>query len=210
WADGLAIYLATLYPLVYWHTHPRAFHWFLKGDFVRVAAPWLAGAVGALYAVVLMLYAAKTLWRRDWNVPKHLILAGTALSWYAGIVRHNGDLVFTVTNVVAHGVPYMALIWIYQIKQAERAPNAYLQRWFRPRMVAAYVGLLLLLAYGEEALWDALVWREHAQFFGWLAGMGPVEDRGLMAMVVPLLAVPQATHYVLDGFLWRRQDNRKM
>lgn len=206
--DGLAIYLATLYPLTYWHTHPRAFHWFLKGDFVRIAAPWLSDATGAVYLAVLVVYAGKELRRwRQVNVPKQLMLIGTALSWYSGIVRHNGDLTFTLTNVVAHGIPYMALIWIYQRKRVARSPNAYLQKWFRARMIPAYVGTLLLLAYLEEALWDALVWRDHAQFFGWLDMLGQVQDHGLMAMVVPLLAVPQATHYVLDGFLWRRQTS---
>ena len=29
-----------------------------------------------------------------------------------------------------------------------------------------------------------------------------------MALVVPLLALPQAVHYVLDGVLWRRDDTR--
>jgi hypothetical protein len=24
---------------------------------------------------------------------------------------------------------------------------------------------------------------------------------------VPLLAVPQLTHYILDGFVWRRKNN---
>jgi hypothetical protein len=27
---------------------------------------------------------------------------------------------------------------------------------------------------------------------------------------VPLLAVPQVTHYVLDGFIWRRKTNPEM
>ena len=29
-------------------------------------------------------------------------------------------------------------------------------------------------------------------------------------LVVPLLAVPQLTHYVLDGFLWRRRANPRL
>ena len=33
---------------------------------------------------------------------------------------------------------------------------------------------------------------------------------GLLAVVVPLLMVPQATHYVLDGLLWRRKDTRRL
>ena len=29
-----------------------------------------------------------------------------------------------------------------------------------------------------------------------------------LALVVPLLTVPQGTHYVLDGLIWRRGDTR--
>jgi hypothetical protein len=35
WLDTALIYLATLYPLIFWHTHlPRNFSWFVDGDFV--------------------------------------------------------------------------------------------------------------------------------------------------------------------------------
>jgi hypothetical protein len=32
----------------------------------------------------------------------------------------------------------------------------------------------------------------------------------VLALLVPLLALPQATHYVLDGMLWRRGDTRRL
>ncbi|MBL8175359.1 MAG: hypothetical protein JNK48_11865, partial [Bryobacterales bacterium] len=200
WVDGAAVYLATLYPLVYWHTHPRSFHWFLPGDFVVLAAGWLESAVLAVYAVALAAYAGKAAmdWRRMGavNWPKHLVLAGTALSWYVGIVLFDGDLTFTATNVVAHGVPYMALIWMYERKKSGAAI-------YRPSMTPVFVGLLLAVAYVEEAFWDVLVWRDHTQFFAWLAVLPQLEEKAALSIVVPLLAVPQATHYVLDGFIWR-------
>jgi hypothetical protein len=31
-----------------------------------------------------------------------------------------------------------------------------------------------------------------------------------LALLVPLLALPQATHYLLDGVLWRRTDTRRL
>jgi hypothetical protein len=34
-----------------------------------------------------------------------------------------------------------------------------------------------------------------------------VRPGGFENVLVPLLAVPQITHYVLDGFLWRRRSN---
>jgi hypothetical protein len=43
------------------------------------------------------------------------------------------------------------------------------------------------------------VWRDHPSLFRF-----PSLDLGAWyALIVPLLALPQATHYVLDGFLWR-------
>ncbi len=194
--EAAAIYLATLYPLIYWHTHKRAFRWFVSGDFVSVASPSAATATGWIYVAVLAGYgAAETRrWRRTraFNIPKNLILLGTALSWYVGIVQSSGDLAFTVTNVVAHGVPYMALVWMYQRRQARAVAP-----------VAVFVVSIVALAYIEEGFWDALVWREHLQFFAWLAVVPPVTGQALLAVLVPLLALPQATHYVLDGFIWR-------
>lgn len=197
--DGAAVYLATLYPLVYWHTHPRSFHWFLEGDFLTLAAPWLERLTLGVYAAALGAYIWKAISDARQSVvnwPKHLILMGTALSWYTGIVLYDGDLTFTATNVVAHGVPYMGLIWMFE----RRKSTALI---YRPLMAPAFTGLLVSLAYVEEAFWDVLVWRDHTQFFTWLAFLPHLEEKSALAIVVPLLAVPQATHYVLDGFIWR-------
>ena len=56
------------------------------------------------------------------------------------------------------------------------------------------------LAFGEEWLWDLGIWHDHPTFFGEGWDLGP----GTQALLVPLLALPQATHYVLDGFIWKR------
>jgi hypothetical protein len=218
--DGLTVYAATLYPLVFWHTSsPRQFAWFLQGDFLQVDAPGLERAAWVAYAAILGAYVAKELVaaiRRRWiNVPKNLVVAGTAVSWYVGIVAFDGDLTFTVTNVVAHGVPYVALVWVFGRRggrigrpddgpaiPARRADSAW---WFWPAAVPAFVGLLVVLAYLEEGLWDAFVWREHAELFPLFTRLPHLPPGSLMHLVVPLLAVPQMTHYVLDGFIWRRR-----
>jgi hypothetical protein len=46
------------------------------------------------------------------------------------------------------------------------------------------------------------VWHDRAAIFGegWDIGAWQL-------VVVPLLAVPQLTHYVLDAFVWRRRSN---
>lgn len=205
--DGAAIYLSTLYPLVYWHTHPRSFFWFVKGDFQMLDAPWLATVFQFLWIGALAGYVFKEIYffrQRGFNLPKNLILLGTALSWYVGIVAYNGDLTFTATNVVSHGIPYMALVWFYGKKKNNKAVAEKPKRnIFQLKYLPIFIGLLLLIAYFEEGIWDGLVWRDHGTLFPWAESLPNLADSVLVYVAVPLLAVPQITHYVIDGFIWR-------
>ena len=56
WIDAATIYLATVYPLVYWHSHlPRRFWWFIPGDFERL--PTLAAEIlEPVYWLALAVY----------------------------------------------------------------------------------------------------------------------------------------------------------
>lgn len=202
--DGLVIYMASLYPIFWWHVTPgRHFNWFVDGDFLQYEAAGLKQVAGIVYACLLLAYVGKEGWlygRYGWfNTPKNLLVAGTVLSWYVGIVQFNGDLTFTLLNVISHGVPYMALIWASDYTALTRRLRAPLipYRWI------GYLGGLALLAYLEEGLWDGFVWREHQGIFGWFQALPAVTSPTLLAWVVPLLALPQMTHYVLDGFIWR-------
>lgn len=203
--DQITIYGATLFPLLYWHTHlPRQFVWFIDGDFLPLpAALW--SIARPLYAAMCLAYLAKELWlrarRHRFNIPRNTIVLGTALSWFLGIVVANGDLVFTLTNVVAHGIPYMALTCIYQRRRDQQLQR----RWslFVPRLLPLAIGLLVVFAFVEEGFWDALVWREHLALFPGFRLLPEIQGISALSLLVPLLAVPQMTHYVIDGVIWR-------
>lgn len=203
WIDTAAIYLATLYPLVYWHSHlPRRFWWFVEGDFLTVPSV-VARLCEPLYWGSLAAYFARSMWRGfrhgQWSAGKDLVVLTTALCWYVGIVVYNSDYAFTVTNVVIHGIPYLVLVYWYY-----RGPAEADRPWSgtTARRIAVFVGTIWVLAYTEELLWDRGVWHERAWLFG--PGWHTDQARGLL---VPLLAVPQLTHYILDGFIWRRRSN---
>lgn len=200
WLDAAAIYGAMLYPLAFWHgSRDRLFAWFVEGDFV--ALPAMPEAARWLYAALLAAFAARQIQKALSGAPVHpgkaAVVLSTAAAWYVGIVHLNSDLAFAVTNVVAHGVPYLAFTWLYGRR---RFSAGWLARVHRPALAALFLLPLLALAYGEEALWDAWVWREHAAAFFGLALPRPEWALGLL---VPLLALPQATHYVLDAWVWK-------
>ncbi len=208
--DTIAIYAATLYPIIYWHLSPgRNFNWFVANDFLPAHADWLKAAAGVLYLTIIAAYIVKEGWYfikgQPLNLPKNGLIAGTFISWYFGIVYFNGDLAFTMLNVVSHGIPYIALVWWgYAGRNAAAAPT-------RKTLPAYWYGLgvfllsLFLLAYVEEGLWDGFIWKEHPAVFQLFNSLPTVDNAVLLALIVPLLSLPQSTHYVLDGFIWRKR-----
>ncbi len=202
WIDATAIYLATIYPLVYWHTHlPRQFWWFRDGDFAALSID-LASYLAPVYWAALAVYALRSLYRTVAkglsNPGKDIVVFTTALCWYIGIITFNSDYAFTVTNVIIHGLPYMVLVYWYHWQDEPSVKRSPIPR------IAKFLGIVWMLAYAEELLWDCGIWHERA----WLFGSGWQVD-GIEFALVPLLAVPQITHYVLDGFIWRRKSNQQ-
>lgn len=205
--DKLAIYAATLYPLVWWHSNQRSFSWLIADDFVALPFAWIPGAALAVYAAILAAYAGKEilLWRRirRINVPRNLLLAGTALSWWSGIMLLDNDVAFTAANVLAHGIPYIALIWRYGRNQASGIEPMPIRRLFSAAALPLFLAIPLLLAYLEEGVWDGVVWAEHRTVFPLFQALPVVTDTDVLVWLVPLLALPQITHYLLDAVIWR-------
>lgn len=215
--DRATMYAVTLGPIVWWHGHlPRAFDWFVSGDFVAdVITPRVALAAKWTMFAVLALWCARQAQRSLRGSPPHpgvaLIVSSTFVCWYLGIVWTNSDWCFTVTNVLIHGVPYLALLWRYAGRRfgdeesretplgaAPSEPS--LGRLIVLRGLGAFVTVLAVIALLEELAWDQLAWHERTALFGDLA-IRP--GASALRWIVPLLALPQLTHYVLDAFVWR-------
>ncbi|MGD8861214.1 MAG: hypothetical protein PVI30_14495 [Myxococcales bacterium] len=207
--DTATIYAATLYPLLYWHAHlPRRFEWFVSGDFVAGLAAPVVELLTPVYWGLLLGFCARQVQRAVTGGPvnpgKVLVVLTTWICWHLGIVALDSDYAFTVTNVIIHGVPYMALTYRHaRMRSAEPRSPASLRLPLR----AGALGFLVLIATVallEEGLWDRLVWHDQP----WLFGDGRAVSADFLVFLVPLLALPQALHYALDGFIWKvRPEN---
>lgn len=186
--DRAAIYAATLYPVLWWHAHlPRGFEWFMPGDFV----PGLPERVPELlfpgYLLVLLLFLGRHAVRALHGQARPgvvLVVSTTALCWGIGILVTDTDWAFTVTNVLIHGLPYFGFVWV--VTRRSEPPAGTLLAWLASRGWAFYL-FLLVLAVVEEIGWDL--------------------SAGSQWVVVgtAFFSVPQITHYVLDGVIWRRR-----
>ena len=203
WIDTTAIYLATLYPLIYWHAHlPRNFWWFLPGSFTGI--PLIVEQIAApFYWSALTAYATRSLYRGWklglWNPGKDIVLVTTAVCWHVGIITFNSDYAFMVTNVIIHGIPYIVLIYWFHVRRTSDRPHT---AGGTVRRVFLFLATLWFLAFVEELFWHRGHWHNREWLFG---SGGDIGDwKGIL---IPLLAVPQITHYILDGFIWRRHSN---
>lgn len=203
--DTIVIYTATIYPMLFWFLSPkRNFNWFVENEFFRIQAPKTLQFLTYLYVAILFLYLLKTikiyLQTNYFNLPKNAIISGTTLSWYFGIVFFNNDLIFTLLNVVSHGIPYISLIYLNEITKKSNQQLGLLYFFKNFKGLLLFLTILLFIAFSEEFLWEILVWNEHItspnlHFQSW------------QFLIVPLLTVPQFTHYLLDGFIWKREKN---
>lgn len=241
---ALTLYASMLVPLLLWHFQPeRPFHWFIPGDFIDISTT-LAEAnfslttieflksslqVGAplfllfLLGAYLLLEARYALQNRQGNWGRPLLVLGTALSWWVGIEVAKGDLPFTAINVLAHGVPYLAIVVWNREKThpfhrwRSNTPRVSLpgerrsgretafsqsQRGF-PVGVALFFCLVFLLSYVEEGFWTGLIWREHLEVFPFFRGLPELSTPLWTSFWVALLSVPQLSHYILDGVIWK-------
>jgi hypothetical protein len=207
WIDGAMIYAATIYPLIVWHCESRSFWWMNQNDFIVGAPQIIATVAGYVYLAIIAAYLAYSVVSRSTNWGKHLVVVTTMACWYVGIVATNSDYAFTVTNVFIHGIPYLALVYVY-VRAASKEPVSAggLSAWLVSRRggVIVFMATLWAIAYVEELFWDRGVWHERS----WLFGQPFEADVALF--LAPLLAVPQLAHYVLDAFLWRRNQNPRL
>ena len=212
--DAAAVYGATLAPLLYWHARlPRRFHWLVAGDYAAGLPAWLGPAALAAFGAIAALWLAKEVRRLATGRPvswgKVLVVLTTALVWHLGIVVFDSDYAFAVTNVLVHGVPYFGLV--FRSVRSSAAARAAAGRGLvladlGARHALLFLAPLLLLALLEEWGWDRLVWHENGALFpGAALDPGPL----LLSLLVPLLALPQATHYLLDAWIWKvKPENR--
>ncbi len=212
--DKIVIYTAGLYPILFWHLKgPRNFNWFIENDFYYVSSQTILNILTVLYFIIVAVYVlfetVSSIRKRSINIPKTGIITGTLISWYFGIVYFNGDMAFTLLNVVSHGIPYMALIWIYGKKNYSKplSGNKFLQVIFSRYGIVLFLLIIFAFAFIEESLWDISVWKEHKTIFAGNHFKNFNTDEKVLSFLVPLLALPQVTHYILDGFIWKiRKD----
>ena len=102
-------------------------------------------------------------------------------------------MAFTLLDIVSHGIPYMALIWIYGKKSSNTIAtptSRLLQLVFSRYGLLLFLAIIFLLAFVEEGLWDITLWKEHTVVFN-IFNQGKIKlSEAKLTIIVPLLTLP--------------------
>lgn len=214
--DKWIIYIATLFPVFVWHfLGDRKFNWFNINDFIifPVLSTTYVQVLNYIYFSLLLIWFIDILYccvKTKQRIPigKLLWVFSTFGTWWLGIIYFNSDFSFTITNVVAHGIPYMALVFYYVEEKKEiekQQENKKLQVLFS---ILWMFSICLFLGWSEEMMWDVFINNEREEVFGsWLFY---IDKQFFRAIVIALLSLPQITHYILDGIIWKGKGNSSM
>ena len=215
-SDKLIVYFSTLYPIVYWHFNSSAeFNWFVKNDFFNVSSLLSLSTNNCLFTFLNVFYwcvifiwlvgEIKSNKKKDKvSIGRILWILTTAFNWFFGIVYFNSDFIFSITNVIAHGIPYVYLIWFYNYKknQINNINNSFSRTL---KLISVFILTILFLALIEEYLWDMLIYRDHEMIFNKILPyeFNQLSGGVLYSIVISVLALPQLVHYIIDGFIWK-------
>lgn len=224
-SDKYIIYIATIYPVVFWHFNSASnFNWFAANDFFALhtllgnAASVLPMVFSVLNVIYWVLMAAWLLQevsaiRKGEKVAtgKLFWVLTTAVNWWFGIVYFNSDVIFSISNVVAHGIPYLALVYFYRLKKQELQTFNKPSFLWRFRWVFTLLFTVVIAALVEEYFWDMLIYRERTSFFEniYPYNWSQVKERWWLIIAMALLALPQQVHYIIDGFIWKMNSKNK-
>ncbi|MBL4705435.1 MAG: hypothetical protein JKY54_13010 [Flavobacteriales bacterium] len=223
-SDKLVIYVAALYPVVYWHFNSTSnFNWFIKADFFQLHSLFenqlvvqqVFGVLNYFYWCFIGLWLLQEirahLKGELVSIGKVLWVLTTALNWWFGIVYFNSDLIFSISNVVAHGIPYIVLIYFYRLKKEDVKSQIKMKSIWRFKWALMLVSVIFIIALIEEYLWDMFINRDHGSFFEYILPyeFEQLTTKPLILIAVAILALPQQVHYVIDGFIWKMNTKNK-
>ncbi len=213
--DAAAIYGATLTPLLFWHAHlPRRFQWFLRGRLrERPARGRQHGRVRPLCRDLRRVdrEGGRACARRPARVvgegPDRPLDGGDVVPGHRRLrlrLRVHGDERLRPRHSV-HG-PRVVHVEIARrgAPRRGRAPRPSRTGWRRSSSSSSR-----LFSSSRSPRNGAGTASSGTTTPCSFRGLRSSPARSLLALIVPLLALPQATHYVWDAFLWKvRPENR--
>jgi hypothetical protein len=223
-ADSIAIYSASLGPLLYMCSTTDTPSWFLTGDLIALP-PWLGSLSLSLTALIALSYLSRLLIlsrRHALNHGKLFIYLKTLLIWGGAFVL-TSDTLWGVALIIAHhGIPYLYMSARYIRRRyatsegrlawrlAPPKPSPQISPPSAPPSAPPRPRWLPLSAWVIASIWllAAAHFILEAHLSDWLAPLHVAWlDTLTLGVLYPSLAGIGIFHFIVDSFFWKAKHN---
>ena len=211
--DLYAVWLITLTPMLYWWANldTRNYNWFSEYEFLKLPDNLfpLTWYLLILFFIVYIAIQIKRIFieKEDVNYYKYLYLLWTFFVWFYGIVWTNNMLIFWLWNMLLHWWNFLGITYITTMNKKDTIKNKFvlffLNHWYLVFILPlVLVGILeqiswSFMTFTDKNVYSVLLWNEIYEYMKSLNNI-------IFWIIVIILTMPQTTHYVLDGIIWRK------
>lgn len=186
-------YLMTSLPMLWFLRESNAGFWYQKGDLFTIPdslgqwALYLYWPVITIFLVGNILHTFRT---KKINVSKFLVFINTFFGWYMAKVFVQHPYLALWLMIFHHGLPYYFIVF-----KTERVTQKlkFLDMTGRFKYPLIYLGCVCVFV---------LFFFSHS---GNLYIVNLKKDFFFGSLVYAIAVVPQMTHFILDGFIWKKK-----
>lgn len=212
--DKILAWIITWWPILYWFSNldTRNYNWFTNDDFIKLP-DILFPAIWYISILFWLFYIWYEIFRyKKWeilNIWKYLYILWTFFVWFYWIVWTNSMLIFWLWNMLLHGWNFFAITY-YSTKDRI---NKWLFKtykifnFFANKNIFLFILPLFIIWFIEQSTWALFL--DNEEFFHYFYNMKLYElfkniNIYVFSITIALLALPQTTHYILDGIIWKK------
>lgn len=186
-------YAMTILPMIWFTRESQKAFWYQAGD--MFATPQAIAEVAIkFYFPVVAIFLAANAWHayktKTFNLSKMLVFINTFFGWYMSKVHVQNPYLSLWLMIFHHGLPYYFIVFKTERVTQNLSWMKAIGKFKYPVMYAGSVAIFYLFMTGHSN--NTFVWALK-------------KDPFFKALIYGISVMPQMTHFILDGFIWKKK-----
>lgn len=191
--DKATAYLMTILPMLWFMRKTQSGFWYRKGDLIAIPDSIAEMAMTLYWPIVTIFLIANiqhSLKTKTINLSKYLVFINTFFGWYMAKVHVQNAYLAVWLMIFHHGIPYYFIVF-----KTERVSKKF--EWMNSLGKFKYPALYLSCAI---VFFLFLMGHSGNSYVVQLA-----KNPLFQAIIYAIAVTPQMTHFILDGFIWKKK-----
>jgi hypothetical protein len=190
--DKTTSYAMTILPMLWFTRESQKGFWYQSGDLIAIPDGIATFALNSYFPLITLFLAANfyhSYRTKTINISKYLVFINTFFGWYMAKVYVQNIYLAIWLMIFHHGLPYYFIVFKTERVTKKISFFEKLGKLKYPVLYLLCVGIFYLFLYGHSNPYAA-----HLK-----------KNEFLKALLYGISVMPQMTHFILDGFIWKQK-----